>query len=223
MQYWLTSKALWNLGWSTWNCCHTIDQTERCFPFQALLSLKEISLHLRLSPSSQYFLLKFSCAKAVSPPTVLCEVENCLLPWIKFQIFCFYTVNIHRFRPPRIILSLVFSGTQGIPTCLKKLCLITHKQGSNKYVASLNVLLPTYRLMLMLIAASCSICPGAQWLSWGTTWNKQCAHVLPIAGVWIPACFKSKLLDSNMCNPFFAIRKIIPLLKTSGTFTLFFF
>lgn len=61
--------------------------------------------------------------------------------------------------------------------------------------------------MLQLIAASCSICPGAQWLSWGTTWNQQRAHVLPIAGVGIPACFKSRLLDNNMCNPFLQFAK----------------
>lgn len=75
--------------------------------------------------------------------------------------------------------------------------------------------------MLGLIAAFCSICPGAQWLSWGTTWNQQRAHVLPIAGLWISACFKSKLLDNDMCNPFFEICKTTPLLTTSGAFILF--
>lgn len=135
----LTSKALWNLGWSTWNCCHTTDQAERYFPF----------IWRNLPPSQAFPLFlpsiscgNFSCVKAVSPPAVLCEVENGLLPRIKFQIFSFYTVNTDGFKPPRIILSLVFSGTQDI-SYLKKMCLIIHKQGSNKYVASLNVLIPT--------------------------------------------------------------------------------
>lgn len=71
--------------------------------------------HLEKSPSlsgfpplpSQYFLLKFlTYVSCISPN---CSVWSWkLLPWIKFKIFSFYTVNIHGFKPPRIILSLVF-------------------------------------------------------------------------------------------------------------------
>lgn len=145
MQYWLTSKALWNLGWSTWNHCHTTDQTERCFPFQALLSLKEISLRLKLSSSSfPVFLAEIFHVQKLYLPRLFCvKLKIVCCHELSFKYFFFYTVSIHGFKPPRIILSLVFSGTQGIPTYLKKMCLVTHKQGSNEYVVSLNVLIAT--------------------------------------------------------------------------------
>lgn len=65
------------------------------WPDWKMFSIPSFTFYLEKSPSisgfpplpSQYFLLKFLMRKSCISPNCLIEVENCLLPWIKFQIF----------------------------------------------------------------------------------------------------------------------------------------
>lgn len=98
------------------------------------------------------------------------------------------------------------------PSELEEMWLITHE---------LRLVINTLLVINTILVASSCIYTSAWGLSWGATWTQHRAHVLPIAGIWIPVYFKSRLLESNTHNPFLLFAK--PYLPCKLVLRLIFF